>query len=970
MAQTETFRANYDFNAKEEDELDLLAGDVIDVAVIHEGEWGVGVSRRTQKEGLFPWSYVEKHTATAQVHQFELIQIVQPTICWHTKEFIWGGGAESEAWRCSVCGFTCRKRAKFFVENERSYDCVRPGRNGITPLSDVALDNWTVDDVRLFLIAAKLDVYEPLFVNGSVTGSKLKTLNHKSLQKLGVEDTAHRTMILACIDELRTGKTKSTENSFSQRCNLALTEPLDPVEKLDSVPFQLFSEDTRNVRRHTFRVKSYANMTWCDYSRKLLFGLARQGLQCTICGYNVSPAYLDEVASCTQTKFPGDAKPAGIDVGHVFGVPVEVITHPGHQAPPLVEKCVAALENGKAFKTSDLYKKNASADKLRTLQAELFTNADASLEGLDPHLLTSLLKRFFIELPDSIIPSEWYDRTIAAAGLPTEDEQVAELDRVMENVRGIRATTLSYLLSHLGRVIINHKGTKMDADSLARVWGPILLRPLPAEGAKAVSDRQLQANAIKLLVAKCKVGGVPTMSSGEAPPLLPRGAGRKSMRKKGSSASFTQSNYENIALPNQTVSRTSAKPQVPSKPSEKIYESVNTMFQQKSSDLTQQPWFAGNCDRNKAEQLLAPLVDGSYLIRSSQTRKGFSLTVKFRELRHIAIKERFGKYGFSDDTCTFPTIPALVKHFEKESLAKYNHILETTLAYPYKQAPKATNDHYDYDEGPDEDIYVSNVSELRKNIKRRQGDWRHDQNAQRIAHFDKQMKERERVLKAQQMVRKMLEEQLKINQAKQATMPEEDTDKVMAQFKDIKTMIADALKMEQDISTELERIAQEDREFREAAENQLQEEPDDGASSAVASMASPPPAVPRPRMSFSQQLQSQSSADDLDNLSTSYFVGPMSRQEAGSLLRSQPPGAFLVRQSDKPDKPYSLSLRYNAEIKHIQIKYDGQKYGLAEPLAFRNVGVSAVMPACNITMLACIHASGVCACDSLYVTDL
>ena len=72
------------------------------------------------------------------------------------------------------------------------------------------------------------------------------------------------------------------------------------------------------------------------------------------------------------------------------------------------------------------------------------------------------------------------------------------------------------------------------------------------------------------------------------------------------------------------------------------------------------------------------------------------------ELRHIAIKERYGKFGFSDDTCNFSTIPvwavvlssagwhsiaclqALVKHFEKESLAKYNHILETTLAYPYK----------------------------------------------------------------------------------------------------------------------------------------------------------------------------------------------------------------------------------------------------------------------------------------------
>jgi hypothetical protein len=114
-------------------------------------------------------------------------------------------------------------------------------------------------------------------------------------------------------------------------------------------------------------------------------------MQCTTCGYNVSLAFLDEVDSCGNAKFPVDRPPAGIgmlregrggrvldmfhviaqgsalfgiiasqltacclvvDVGHVFGVPVETNTMPGHQAPPLVEKCIAAIENGKAFKTS------------------------------------------------------------------------------------------------------------------------------------------------------------------------------------------------------------------------------------------------------------------------------------------------------------------------------------------------------------------------------------------------------------------------------------------------------------------------------------------------------------------------------------------------------------------------------------------------------------------------------------------
>jgi hypothetical protein len=137
----------------------------------------------------------------------------------------------------------------------------------------------------------------------------------------------------------------------------------------------------------------------------------------------------------------------------------------------------------------------------------------------------------------------------------------------------------------LRRVLSNFKTVKMDASELADVWGPILLRPLPAEAAKAIADREIQRNAVRLLIGRCKVGGVPTTASGEggcgetcgrplcacasagisgrfsdlhcrlaavaaAPPLLPRRS--KSVRGKRESASAVtvQSNYENIVLPN------------------------------------------------------------------------------------------------------------------------------------------------------------------------------------------------------------------------------------------------------------------------------------------------------------------------------------------------------------------------------------------------------------------------------------
>ena len=44
--------------------------------------------------------------------------------------------------------------------------------------------------------------YALLFLQKSVTGSKLRQLNHKKLQSLGVDDTLHRKMIMACIEEV------------------------------------------------------------------------------------------------------------------------------------------------------------------------------------------------------------------------------------------------------------------------------------------------------------------------------------------------------------------------------------------------------------------------------------------------------------------------------------------------------------------------------------------------------------------------------------------------------------------------------------------------------------------------------------------------------------------------------------------------------------------------------------------------
>ena len=91
------------------------------------------------------------------------------------------------------------------MENNTAYECAPAPRNAPPPPPDKAVDDWTVDDVRLFLLATHLLAYEPHFTSAGVTGAKLRSLNHKKLQSMGIEDTGHRAVIMACIEEVRHG---------------------------------------------------------------------------------------------------------------------------------------------------------------------------------------------------------------------------------------------------------------------------------------------------------------------------------------------------------------------------------------------------------------------------------------------------------------------------------------------------------------------------------------------------------------------------------------------------------------------------------------------------------------------------------------------------------------------------------------------------------------------------------------------
>lgn len=897
-----TYRALYCFTIDEPDELELLPGDLIDVDVVQEGEWGFGTSRRTQKSGQFPWTYVELCKTPSNPHALVQTSSKKPAYCQHCNDFIWGALGK-QSYRCSACDFRCHKKCKFFVENNSALECTPPpgGAAALEPDSET-IETWTVEDVCIWLAAIKMQEYIPNFQERGIDGKKLQSLSPSKIGDLGIEDAAHKEMMLACLTELLRGDARMSDMDFTIRAQLP-TVSLDALSFLDICPRPKVAGDKLLVvRNHPFRLKTFTSMCWCDVCRKPLWGVVRQGLQCTACGYNTHRMCLDTVPQCTPQTLAVNPGPRaglpGAQTGFAFGLPLESQMN-GQSPPAMVLQCIGAVD--KALKTANLYRAAPPAPKLRALRQDL-ASKQVNLAACDVHLVAAILKRFFIELPEPLIPWSAYDKFVAAASLPSEGAQIAELDQLVRSLPDAQRITLTELMQHLGRVTAMSDANKMDPQSLAVIWAPVLL--YPTEEMLTLQFRQ-QAQAVSataLLLSRCDCSGKPAL---KAPPPIPRKPKTADGGGKGGLSS-----YENITVAGQALymSSTEAMRPVPKpRPPKPVGLGAAAAAaaaspaapSSQSAPLDSYPWFAGTMDRVSAEQAVQDGPDGTFLVRVSQTHNGYSLTVKYREIRHIVIIASGGKYGFSEPT-SFDSVADLVRNFERTSLQQYNAELETTLRYPFKTAPKSTGtDDSGYEDAMTEELYIKNVSALRESLEQQAR-----QNQRNVINeYSPHVKEMQRDIKAQEEIVNMFKEQKKLHESYRESLGDQ----------------ADRVKVQANYELLVTRLAEYERQLAKMnADLQAEKHREDTQRSRGDSMST--------------------SGGVVVSDTAGFFVGATSREEAEKMLDGQADGTFLVRLSSKsPQEPCTLSMRYGGVTKHIHIKYDGLRYGLAEPLSFNSL---------------------------------
>ncbi|XP_062410815.1 guanine nucleotide exchange factor VAV2 isoform X2 [Sardina pilchardus] len=107
-------------------------------------------------------------------------------------------------------------------------------------------------------------------------------------------------------------------------------------------------------------------------------------------------------------------------------------------------------------------------------------------------------------------------------------------------------------------------------------------------------------------------------------------------------------------------------------------------------DYTVYPWFAGNMERQQADNLLKSHSSGTYLIRERTAEaERFAISIKFNdEVKHIKVIEK-DSWIHITEAKKFESLLELVEYYQSHSLKESFKLLDTTLRHPYKSRERS-----------------------------------------------------------------------------------------------------------------------------------------------------------------------------------------------------------------------------------------------------------------------------------------
>ncbi|KFW65018.1 Rho GTPase-activating protein 11A, partial [Pygoscelis adeliae] len=208
--------------------------------------------------------------------------------------------------------------------------------------------------------------------------------------------------------------------------------------------------------------------------------------------------------------------------GKIFGIsfhalPQSLVPEYGYIPSFLVDSCEYLEQH---IHTEGLFRKSGSLVRLKALKSKL-DQGENCLSAALPCDVAGLLKQFFRELPEPILPPHLQEGLLKAQQLGNEKKTATVLLSCLMADRTIEA--LRYFFNFLRAVSLRSNENRMDSSNLAVIFAPNLLHSNENEKMSASTEKKirLQAAVVQTLIDHAaEIGQVPEFILEKIPAML------------------------------------------------------------------------------------------------------------------------------------------------------------------------------------------------------------------------------------------------------------------------------------------------------------------------------------------------------------------------------------------------------------------------------------------------------------------
>ncbi|KAM6319674.1 rho GTPase-activating protein 31 [Podargus strigoides] len=196
-----------------------------------------------------------------------------------------------------------------------------------------------------------------------------------------------------------------------------------------------------------------------------------------------------------KLKRKGAASAFGCDL-------TEYLETSGQDVPYVLKSCAEFIETHGIV--DGIYRLSGVTSNIQKLRQEFVSDQCPDLTRevylQDIHCVGSLCKLYFRELPNPLLTYELYKKFTEAVSRFPEDEQLARIQNVIQELPPSHYRTLEYLIKHLTHLASFSNMTNMHTRNLALVWAPNLLRSKEIEAVGCNGDAAFLEVRVQQLV--------------------------------------------------------------------------------------------------------------------------------------------------------------------------------------------------------------------------------------------------------------------------------------------------------------------------------------------------------------------------------------------------------------------------------------------------------------------------------------